>query len=85
MGHPSRKLVVYEKEFGWSALWDLNPKSVGFALADSLCDLDGKLLKLTLNHTLAFALQPKTQGKPVMAAGQLDHVLSSQGQPRLAY
>jgi hypothetical protein len=39
--YPIRKLVFYEKGFGWIALLDLNPRSVGIALADGLCDVGG--------------------------------------------
>jgi hypothetical protein len=34
-----RQLVLYPKDFGWMAFLRVEPRSVGVALAEGLCDL----------------------------------------------
>jgi hypothetical protein len=43
--YPIRQLVLCEKDFGWMTL-GVEPTSVGNALADGLCDLGAKSLRL---------------------------------------
>jgi hypothetical protein len=76
--YPIRQLVLCEKDFGWMALWKLNPE----ALADGLCDLGGGGITSAeghhdwgrravplLNFPLAFALQlRKARKTSVMVA-----------------
>jgi hypothetical protein len=41
--YPIRQLILYEKDFGWMAFWELEPGSVEIILADGLCDLGESL------------------------------------------
>jgi hypothetical protein len=49
--YPIRQLVVYEKDFGWMALFGFEPRSFVILLSDALCDLGGKSLWLKASMT----------------------------------
>jgi hypothetical protein len=36
--YPIRKPVLYQKDFGWMAFLAVEPRSVGVAFAEGLCD-----------------------------------------------
>jgi hypothetical protein len=67
--HPIKRRVLYEKDFGWMAFWELNPEVLGslwlmtlrlrgggITLAEALPDSGRRAVSL-LNYTLGFALQ----------------------------
>jgi hypothetical protein len=39
--YPIRTLVLYQKDFGWTAFLEVEPRCVEVALAEGLCNLGG--------------------------------------------
>jgi hypothetical protein len=86
-----RKLVLYEKDFGWMAFWELDPEVLGLLWLVGFCDLGGggggntfavcrqdwgRQAMPLLNYTVPFALQLRKGMEILSQGGQVIRLLA---------